>query len=77
MVTKQEAMIEVMINKALGGDLKAFEKVIQFSDKYGVFKNQIVPTSVALDSAFRKMAKAVGLSEQEISQGKMQNDAPG
>jgi hypothetical protein len=34
-------MIEVITNKAMAGDPKAFATVIQFADKFQVFKAQI------------------------------------
>ena len=37
-LSKQELMVEVMVNKALAGDPKAFAMVVQFADKFEVFK---------------------------------------
>jgi hypothetical protein len=42
-VSKLQAMIEVMINKALAGDLSAFAKVVQILERFG-FEWQPVPT---------------------------------
>jgi hypothetical protein len=39
-LNKQDAMVEVMINKALAGDHKAFQTVFQLAEKHGVFKEQ-------------------------------------
>jgi hypothetical protein len=36
--SKLELMVEVMVNKALAGDPKAFAMVVQFADKFEVFK---------------------------------------
>jgi hypothetical protein len=40
-VSKLEVMIEAITNKAMAGDPKAFATVIQFADKFQVFKAQI------------------------------------
>ena len=37
-VSKLEVMIEAITNKAMAGDPKAFATVIQFADKFQVFK---------------------------------------
>ena len=37
-LSKLELMVEVMVNKALAGDLKAFALVVQFAEKFEVFK---------------------------------------
>src|SRR5262249_48065393 len=39
-LSKQEVMVEVMVNKAVAGDPKAFATVVQFADKFEVFKQQ-------------------------------------
>jgi hypothetical protein len=40
-VSKLQVMIEAITNKAMAGDPKAFATVIQFADKFQVFKAQI------------------------------------
>ena len=50
-LTKQEGMIEVMTNKALAGDPKAFLTIVQLADKYGVFKRQAEASYATTQSA--------------------------
>src|SRR5262245_15858920 len=45
-LSKLQAMCEVMINKAVGGDPKAFLAVFQLADKHGVFKHQASSVSL-------------------------------
>jgi len=56
-LTKQQAMCEVMINKALSGDAKAFSTIVQLADKHGAFKHQEQSSSAALASLREKLAE--------------------
>ena len=57
-LSKLELMVEVMVNKALAGDPKAFAMVVQFADKFEEFKRQTQP-SRNLDSAPLKLARGL------------------
>src|SRR5262245_27530531 len=57
-LSKQELMVEVMINKAAAGDTKAFAMVVRFMDKYEVFNRLTVdhdePATSALEHLHRR-----------------------
>ena len=62
-LSKQELMVEVMINKAIAGDTKAFATVVQFLEKYEVFKRQTLDHSAIADSALERLHRRfVGLA---------------
>jgi len=48
-LTKQQVMYEVMTNKAVNGDAKAFTAVFQLADKHGALEYQPPTTSVSED----------------------------
>jgi hypothetical protein len=56
-------MVEVQVNKAAAGDPKAFAMVVQFMDKFEVFKRQTLDHSALADSALehlhRRLVKPV------------------
>src|SRR5262245_40261180 len=69
-LTKQEAMIELTVNKALGGDLKAIEKVIQLADKLGVYKEQAAASFSAVGQAAREklMRRLEELAQERVKE---------
>jgi len=56
-LTKLQAMFEVITNKALSGDAKAFSTIVQLAEKYGVFKYQEENSSAVLASLREKIAE--------------------
>ena len=66
-LSKQELMVEVMVNKALAGDPKAFAAVVQFADKFEVFKRQTQNHRELVDSAFQKLWRAMQRKEEQES----------
>ena len=56
-VSKLEVMIEGITNKAMAGDPKAFATVIQFMEKFQVFKAQTLSHSALVASAIEKIAR--------------------
>ena len=66
-LSKQELMVEVMVNKALAGDPKAFAMVVQFADKFEVFKRQTQNHRELVDSAFQKLWRAMQRKEEQES----------
>jgi hypothetical protein len=83
-ITRQEAMIEIMINKALAGDPKAFEKVVQVADKFGVFNMEPPESSMDIQKRLqesileldRRVARYRKQPSEEQSQQEMRNDGP-
>ena len=66
-LSKLELMVEVMVNKALAGDPKAFAMVVQFADKFEVFKRQTQNHRELVDSAFQKLWRAMQRKEEQES----------
>jgi hypothetical protein len=56
-LTKLQAMFEVITNKALSGDAKAFSTIVQLAERYGVFKYQEENSSAVLASLREKIAE--------------------
>src|SRR5262245_66245159 len=54
-LSKQELMVEVMINKAAAGDPKAFATVVQFLEKYEVFNRLTLDHTAIGDSALERL----------------------
>jgi uncharacterized protein DUF5681 len=81
-LTKQEAIIEIIVNKALSGDLKTFEKVIQLADKLGVFKEQAAASSAAIgQDAYDKIMRRVEELAQErvkvlLAENELRDNSP-
>jgi hypothetical protein len=77
-------MIEIMINKALAGDPKAFEKVVQVADKFGVFNMEPPESSMDIQKRLqesileldRRVARYRKQPSEEQSQQEMRNDGP-
>ena len=44
-ISKLEAAVLQLVNKAAGGDLKAIEKLIALQERYGPEEQSIVPTA--------------------------------
>jgi hypothetical protein len=62
-LSKQELMVEVMINNAMAGDTKAFATVVQFMDKYEVFRRLTVDHDELAASAVEHLRqRLVGLA---------------
>jgi len=56
-------MVEVHVNMAAAGDPKAFAMVVQFMDKFEVFKRQTLDHSALADSALEHLhRRLVGLA---------------
>ena len=55
-ITKQEAMVLGMVNKAVGGDPKAFATVVGLADKLRIFEQQAPSHDEIIDSALWKLA---------------------
>jgi len=71
MLTKLEAIIESISNKALGGDANAFAKVIQLAEKFDMFNRLTVNHREVINSALlelnRKIAALPPPEEQETT----------
>jgi hypothetical protein len=62
-LSKQELMVKVQVNKAAAGDTKAFAMVVQFMEKFEVFKRQTRDHSALADSALEHLhRRLVGLA---------------
>jgi hypothetical protein len=78
-LSKLQAMCEVMTNKALAGDAKAFSVVFQLADKHGVFKHQSsVSTNQLVEQINRKLSRFVQppSAEPRDTLQETQNDTP-
>jgi hypothetical protein len=83
-LSKQDAMVEVMINKALAGDHKAFQMITQLAEKHGVFKEQAQKSAadIRADLLAKLSGRMAAYSRQpseeskSITQQETQNDAP-
>ena len=82
-LSKLEAMIEIMTNKAVAGDPHAFAKIVQIAEKLEAFKwqpsevnhNSLVESAIEkLERGIARLAKAQ--EEEASSRDKPQNDAP-
>jgi hypothetical protein len=75
-LSKQELMVEVMVNKALAGDPKAFAMVVQFADKFEVFKkltlNHRENVNSALEQLHRRLT-ALAEAQESTPQKESQN----
>lgn len=79
-LSKLEAMIEVMTNKAVAGDRHAFTTIVQIAEKLEAFRWQPELNHEQLTvSAFEKLERALGIpraqEEEPVSTDKPQNDA--
>jgi Family of unknown function (DUF5681) len=70
-LTKQEVMVEVIVNKAIIGDLKAFATVVQFADKFEVFKRQTLNHREIRDSALLKLTRGLEAMQRKEEQKSM------
>ena len=79
-LSKQELMVEVMVNKALAGDPKAFAMVVQFADKFEVFKKLTLNHRENVDSALLKLKRGLEAmqrkEEQESTPQKESQNSP-
>ena len=81
-LSKQELMVEVMVNKASAGDPKAFALVVQFAEKFEVFKRQTQNHRELVDSAILQLHRrleALGKrppEEQETTPQKESQNSP-
>jgi uncharacterized protein DUF5681 len=82
-LTKQQAMCEVMTNKAVNGDAKAFTAVFQLADKHGALEYQPPGMSVSkdLERRLKELSQSMGrLAPQPATEPdtlqEAQNDAP-
>ena len=70
-LSKQELMVEVMVNKALAGDPKAFAMVVQFADKFEEFKRQTQSHREIVNSALLKLSRGIEAMQREEEQKSM------
>ena len=70
-LSKQELMVEVMVNKALAGDPKAFAAVVQFAEKFEVFKRQTQNHRENMDSALLKLKRGLEAMQRKEEQESM------
>ena len=70
-LSKQELMVEVMVNKALAGDPKAFAMVVQFADKFEVFKKLTLNHRELANSALLKLSRGIEAMQREEEQKSM------
>ena len=70
-LSKQELMVEVMVNKALAGDPKAFAMVVQFAEKFEVFKRQTQNHRENMDSALLKLKRGLEAMQRKEEQEPM------
>src|SRR5262249_25947221 len=59
MLTKLEAIIESISNKALGGDANAFAKVIQLAEKFDMFNRLTVNHREVINSALLELNRKI------------------
>jgi hypothetical protein len=75
-LSKQELMVEVMVNKALAGDPKAFAMVVQFADKFEVFKKLTLNHRENVNSALEHLQRrltALAEAQESTPQKESQN----
>jgi Family of unknown function (DUF5681) len=80
-LSKQELMVEVMVNKAVAGDPKAFAMVVQFADKFEAFKKLTLNHREIADSALEKLRRGLEAlgpppEEQETTPQKESQNSP-
>jgi Family of unknown function (DUF5681) len=76
--SKLEVMIEAITNKAMAGDAKAFATVIQYADKFQVFKAQMQNYPDAVASLREKLAQQIlrlGMAPPTSPEAPTQGDA--
>ena len=67
-LSKLELMVEVMVNKALAGDPKAFAMVVQFADKFEEFKKLTLNHRELVNSALEQLHRRLtALAEAQES----------
>jgi hypothetical protein len=70
-LSKQELMVEVMVNKASAGDPKAFALVVQFAEKFEVFKRQTQNHRELVDSAILQLHRRLEATQRKEEQEPM------
>ena len=70
-LSKQELMVEVMVNKALAGDPKAFAMVVQFADKFEVFKKLTINHRELVNSALLQLHRGLEATQRKEEQESM------
>ena len=70
-LSKLELMVEVMVNKASAGDPKAFAMVVQFADKFEVFKRQTQNHRELVDSAILQLHRRLEATQRKEEQEPM------
>ena len=70
-LSKQELMVEVMVNKALAGDPKAFAMVVQFADKFEVFKKLTLNHRELVNSAILQLHRRLEATQRKEGQESM------
>ena len=67
-LSKLELMVEVMVNKALAGDPKAFAMVVQFADKFEEFKKLTLNHRELVNNALEQLHRRLtALAEAQES----------
>jgi hypothetical protein len=69
--SKQELMVEVMVNKALAGDPKAFAMVVQFADKSEEFSRLTVNHRELVNSAILQLHRRLEATQRKEGQESM------
>ena len=70
-LSKLELMVEVLVNKAVAGDPKAFAMVVQFAEKFEVFKRQTQNHRENMDSALLKLKRGLEAMQRKEEQESM------
>src|SRR5215510_6800465 len=77
-LSKRELMVEVMVNKAVAGDPKAFATVEKFADKFEVFNRLTVNHRELVDGALEtlnRQLEALGRCPPEKQESTPQKDS--
>ena len=64
-LTKKQAMIEVLINQGLAGNLKAVDKLLQLADKYAASEPQSYWDPVEAEKAREKLMRIIEVKAEE------------
>ena len=77
-LSKLELMVEVMVNKALAGDPKAFAMVVQFADKFEELKKLTLNHRELVNSALEQLHRrltALAEAQESTPQKESQNSS--
>lgn len=77
-ISKRDAIVEVMANKAVAGDRHAIATIVQILEKHEAWWQPEVNYNQLTVSAFEKLERALGIfpkEEEPVSTDKPQNEA--